>query len=194
VRVSERTRTYRIWLNLRDRCNNPNNIRYDRYGGRGIKCCKRWNSYKLFLKDMKECPPGLSIERRDNNKGYNPKNCYWGNSRQQSRNTSRNIKLTFQGRTQVLGDWADELGIDRVTLQHRIYAGWSVSLALTAPVPYHGRRYKIKPQLKTEITINGKTLGVTDWARLVKTPSATIHGRLYRGWSDKEAVYGKKSL
>ncbi len=177
---------------MRDRCNNSNNSHYSRYGGRGIKCCKRWDSFKLFLKDMGPCPTHKhSIERENNDKGYNPGNCHWGTSEEQSRNNSRNVKLTFQGRTQVLGDWADELGIDRVTLQHRIYNGWSIKLALTAPIPYHGRRHKIKPPTKTKITIDGKTLGVTDWARLIGVSSATIHGRLYRGWSEQSAVYGK---
>jgi len=193
MKVADRTSEYRIWLTLRSRCNNPKATGFHRYGGRGIKCCSRWDSFKLFLKDMGPRPSKKhSIERRNNDKGYTPRNCYWGTSKQQSRNNSRNVKITYKGRTLVLQDWAEVLGIKHETLQHRIYAGWPIALAFTVKPPYHGRRHKIKPEAKTKITIDGKTLPVTEWARKKGVLSGTVHARLYRGWSPREAVYGKK--
>ncbi len=44
--------TYKIWINMRSRCNNPNDTCYHRYGGRGIKVCKRWSKFKNFLEDL----------------------------------------------------------------------------------------------------------------------------------------------
>lgn len=75
------TITYKSWINMRQRCNNPNNPFYKDYGGRGITVCDRWNpkkggSFENFLKDMGECPPGMSIDRIDNDKlinGYSQK-------------------------------------------------------------------------------------------------------------------------
>src|SRR5215475_6407743 len=89
-----KTKTYRCWLHLRQRCQNPNDPKYPIYGGRGIKCCTRWNSYENFLADMGEPPtPQHTIERRDNNSGYKPSNCYWATVDEQAKNR-RNVKLT----------------------------------------------------------------------------------------------------
>lgn len=132
MRLEDRTREYRIWMAMRNCCNNTKGPRFYRYGGRGIKVCKRWNSFKLFLVDMGLCPTSKhSIERRNNNLGYNPKNCYWGTSHEQSRNSSRNKKITYQGETLVIKDWAAKLSIKYTTLWYRIRVGWPVQLAFT---------------------------------------------------------------
>lgn len=71
---------YSTWLSIRDRCNNKNNKYYNIYGGRGIKVCKEWDSFKVFLEDMGEKPESdkrLSIDRIDVNLGYCKSNCRW---------------------------------------------------------------------------------------------------------------------
>ena len=83
---------FNVWTAMRKRCNNPNHVRYHRYGGRGIKVCKRWEKFENFLADMGLCPYERgSIERVNNNKGYVPSNCKWLPRAEQSknRNTSR---------------------------------------------------------------------------------------------------------
>lgn len=69
------------------RCTNPNNWAWKYYGGRGIDVCKRWReSFANFLADMGERPRGLTLDRRDNDGDYTPKNCRWVTRAEQSRN------------------------------------------------------------------------------------------------------------
>ena len=84
---------YRIWTSMRERCNNPDCHAYSRYGGRGIRVCKRWDSFAFFAIDVGKRPAGLTLERRNNNRGYSPANCYWATRKTQQRNTCT-VKLS----------------------------------------------------------------------------------------------------
>lgn len=88
------TSTYHIWLAMRGRCLTKTNPAYKDYGARGITICERWAEFANFLEDMGERPVGLSLDRRDNTKGYSKQNCRWATSQTQNRN-SRNTKLTL---------------------------------------------------------------------------------------------------
>ena len=89
----KQSKEYRVWGGLRSRCNNPKNASYENYGGRGISVCERWNDFRNFLEDMGERPPGLEIDRIDNDGNYEPGNCRWATSKQQKENR-RKPKLT----------------------------------------------------------------------------------------------------
>jgi hypothetical protein len=78
--------TYRCWGNMLGRCEDPNAGDYFNYGGRGITVCKRWHKFENFLADMCECPPKLTIERKNNNKGYYKRNCKWATRKEQAAN------------------------------------------------------------------------------------------------------------
>lgn len=82
--------TYSTWGSMLNRCNNPANRSYPRYGGRGITVCDRWRDFDNFLADMGEKPAkGMSIERLDVNGNYEPGNCVWATPTIQARNTRR---------------------------------------------------------------------------------------------------------
>lgn len=79
---------WKIWRGMLNRCNNKNYHEYRYYGGRGITVCKRWLDFESFFKDMGDRPQGLTLERKDNNKGYYLGNCKWATRIEQNRNHS----------------------------------------------------------------------------------------------------------
>ncbi len=80
------TKTYAAWQAMRDRCNNPNIKCWKNYGGRGIKVCPEWDDFTVFLRDMGEASPGLSLDRIDNDLGYFAENCRWTDRKTQNMN------------------------------------------------------------------------------------------------------------
>lgn len=88
------SRTYRCWTNMISRCENKNVPAWRHYGGRGITVCKRWrSSFVAFLKDMGESPDGLTIERKNNSKGYSKLNCVWATYTEQNNNRRTNHRF-----------------------------------------------------------------------------------------------------
>jgi hypothetical protein len=116
---------YRSWNSMVTRCHCPNHKNYKHYGGRGIEVCNEWRSFATFYADMGPRPsPKHSLDRIDNEKGYEPGNCRWATREQQCRNTSRNKRITINGTTRLLCDWEKETGIKGNTLIYRLSAGW----------------------------------------------------------------------
>lgn len=130
-----KTPEYYVWIAMKGRCQNPQNPSYVHYGGRGIKICKRWLiSFEKFFSDMGARPSKRhTLERKNNARGYSPKNCEWATARQQLRNTRRNVVVTLNGKAQCLTDWANHFGINIATVRWRISAGWDIDSALKTP-------------------------------------------------------------
>lgn len=95
----------------------------------------RWDSFEAFLADMGECPSDShTIDRINNNRGYEPGNCRWATMKEQQNNRKNNRRLTYEGETLTLQQWADRTGLDRKTISMRLdRLGWSVERALTTP-------------------------------------------------------------
>ncbi len=128
-----KTRVYSIWQGIKSRVNNPNETVFRYYGGRGITMHKRWqDDFLEFLKDMGLPPTDKhSIERIDNSKGYEPRNCRWATQKEQNRNKRQNVVISFMGKTHCLSQWVEELGLNYSTTYHRLKRGWSTERALT---------------------------------------------------------------
>lgn len=94
-----RSRTYKSFIAMKTRCNNPNTPYYENYGGRGIKICKRWDKFENFLADMGERPEGESLDRINNNGNYTPSNCRWADKSTQQINQRirRDNKSGYKG-------------------------------------------------------------------------------------------------
>ena len=118
-----KTVEYRTWADMKDRCSNPKNNNFHRYGGRGIKVAREWvDSFETFLKDMGKRPSkDLSLDRINNDKGYSKNNCRWATTEQQANNTSRNVSFIYKGKKQTAKELAELAGIKLKTMQGRIY-------------------------------------------------------------------------
>lgn len=116
-----KTTEYRVWVSMKQRCLNPKNTNYHRYGGRGITVCKRWEkSFLSFLKDMGLRPLNYSLDRINNNGNYEPSNCRWATKEEQSNNMAKNIKFKFYGKLLGMRQIARIVGIKEVTIKTRI--------------------------------------------------------------------------
>lgn len=125
-----------VWVSMRERCGNPKDVSYHRYGGRGIKVCKEWQeSYPSFLAHVGRRPSSEhSIERINNDGDYEPNNVRWATKVEQCNNRRTNHFLEFNGKRLTLAQWQREVGIHSLTIRRRIVSGWSVEKALTTPV------------------------------------------------------------
>lgn len=130
-----RTELYSRWSCMMERCYRPKCNGYERYGGRGIRVCKRWHSYENFKQDMGPTfRSGLTLDRKDNDKDYHKDNCRWSTWAEQARNKSnpRLILRTYQGKLLPLTKISELTGIALVTLSARVRRGWS-DARLTLP-------------------------------------------------------------
>lgn len=127
---------YDTWNHIRDRCHNPRNPGYYKYGAKGIRVCQRWlDSFEAFLQDMGRRPSNEhSIDRKNNKLGYEPDNCRWATRKQQMNNRANTVWIGCGGLTLTLSDWAHVMDMPYTTLWARLNGKkWTVSRALTTP-------------------------------------------------------------
>lgn len=175
-----KTPIYRIWKRMRTRCNNPNTGNDARdYMQRGIKVCKRWDKFENFYSDMGECPPGHSIERINNNRGYSPKNCKWIPLFDQASNTRRSVFITYKGARKTISQWERHLGFNQGVLKRRLLNKWPVKKAIiTLPRIRIPKNIRFRSQVRI----------LAEWANYLKINYSVLHARLYTlNWSVKKA-------
>lgn len=129
-----KTRIYKMWQNLKARCNCPSSNKFYNYGGRGIKACDEWQDdfmafYEWAMK--KGYSDNLTIDRIDSNGDYCPENCRFATYSQQSDNRRNTRTYTLNGETKTLKEWANITGLSLRMISARWERGWSAERALT---------------------------------------------------------------
>lgn len=142
-----RSRLYRTWERIIQRCHNPNSNVFSDYGGRGIIVCDEWRADYTAFRDWALAnghADGLEIDRwPDNNGPYAPDNCRWATRAEQLRNTRSNSNHTAFGETKCMVDWVADprCVVSSHCLRYRLKNGWDFPTALTTPPLLRGQRY-----------------------------------------------------
>lgn len=144
-------RLYGIWKGIKSRCTNANDVGWRNYGGRGIAVCDEWrDDFEAFKRWALSngYSDHLSIDRIDVNGNYCPENCRWATAKEQGNNTRVNHRLTLNGVTHTIAEWAVKTGISEALIQWRINSGMTIEEALTRPVRKLRRHF---PRIEVEI-------------------------------------------
>lgn len=132
------TRLYRIWNALIQRCNNKNHFAYKYYGDKNITVCKEWMNDFIVFYDWAMSSgysDELTIDRIDTKKSYCPENCRWVNRKVQANNRSFCKMIEYNGRTQTLMQWCEELKLNYKLIHSRLYRlNWTFEKAISTPV------------------------------------------------------------
>lgn len=120
------TRLYSIWRSMKGRCYYKAHKAYDNYGGRGITVCSEWRDNFEAFHDWAMAngyADNLTLDRRDNDKGYSPDNCRWATRIEQMRNRTITVFIEYKGKAKTIPEWAEELGMEAKTLYCRYDRG-----------------------------------------------------------------------
>ena len=135
--IKENFKLYKVWIGIKQRCNNPKSSSFNDYGGRGISICEKWESkfedfhYWAISKGYKE---GLTIERVNPNGNYEPTNCIWIPKKEQSNNRTSSVVISYQGITENASYWSEKTKIPSNVITQRIRRGWSEEKTLTTKI------------------------------------------------------------
>ncbi|MDP9090309.1 MAG: hypothetical protein M3O26_16405 [Pseudomonadota bacterium] len=127
-------RLYWVWAAMIQRCHNPSNAGYERYGGRGITVCDRWREYKNFAADVGVRPDGMTIDRPENNKGYGPDNFRWADRFVQAGNRRYCIMVPDGNESVPLKEYCRRHDLIYRPIAKRVRNGWSVKDAISIPL------------------------------------------------------------
>ena len=142
-----RTPTYHSWQAMKNRVKLASKAKW--YAG--IKLCYRWQTFSNFIADMGARPNGMTLDRIDNGKGYEPGNCRWATVSQQQSNKRSNVILELHGKRQCVDHWANELSIPKARIHKRISLGWPVERILSTNMFHENKgRRRIKTQAESE--------------------------------------------
>lgn len=136
------SRLYNVWQAMKSRCYYEKSEMFKHYGGRGITVCDEWkNSFISFYDwsikngyDENAERGQCTIDRIDVNGNYEPNNCRWATIKQQANNTRRNHLIKYNGKTQTVSQWANELGVEPDSIFSRLQKGFTEEEALSLKV------------------------------------------------------------
>ena len=143
---------YNKWGSMKTRCYYPQSKDYKNYGGRGIKICDEWLNYDNFRNWSISTgyQEGLTIDRIDNDRNYEPSNCKWITMKEQQRNKRNNRIITYNGKSLTLVEWGEIYNINPDRIGARLKNGWSVEDALSKEVksPMKKKIENLGPEMK----------------------------------------------
>lgn len=130
-----RSTEYNSWASMKSRCSNKKHPNFKHYGGRGIVVCQAWHaSFSAFLRDVGPSPgPEYSLERVDNDRGYEPGNVRWATPLEQAQNTRASHLVEVGGETLSVHAWSRRTGISVSSIYSRVKRGWSWPEAVSTP-------------------------------------------------------------
>lgn len=209
----------RRWQNMMDRCYDTNCSAFKNYGGRGIKVCEDWHNPYAYVAQLPEGYfEGAHLDRIDNDGDYEPTNVRWVTAKENHQNRRSSVMIEFNGKTQNISTWAEEIGINPGTLHTRLQIkGWSVERALTEGVmgphermkkarntrlndmrkerglpedgPYITKRSLIPKRVMRRVEYNGAMYTMAQLSQVTGIPSNKLRKRiLERGWTVERAV------
>ena len=172
------TSMYRRWNGIKSRCRNSNHPHYDRYGGRGITVCDEWaDSFEVFYRDVGDPPSSKhTLDRINNNKGYEKGNVRWATRKEQSNNTSANVWVEHDGKRMTWSQWADYLDVPYDLLMARVRKREPVEEILKQ------RKNKKRGEV---ITFDGKSMSLRDWEKVTSIKYQTLYWR----WTHTKKLY-----
>jgi len=136
-RKGKKSSEYSVWAGMIHRCSVNCNRSRD-YHDRGITVCEQWrgkNGFEVFLAEVGRRPSSEhTLDRIDNDRGYEPGNVRWATSKEQARNRRNNRLLTINGITKCIAEWADESPVTQIRIRARLNNGWDAQTAVFAPV------------------------------------------------------------
>lgn len=175
-----KSRLYSIWCDMKNRCYNPNIKNYKHYGERGIEVCNEWkHNFVEFEKWAlaNGYKDNLTIDRKNVNGNYEPSNCRWATSKQQSTNKTTNRHISYNDKTLTISEWSKIIGISSNALSKRI-SKWGIERALST-IPINNI---------TLYEYNGETHNLAEWCNILNLEYTTIHSRIKKhNWSIKKA-------
>jgi hypothetical protein len=183
-----RTRLYRIWRAMHFRCYQRSHEAWERYGGRGITVCDQWHGYGPFREWALSggYAADLTIDRIDNDRGYEPSNCRWITLQDQQRNRRDNIKVSAFGETKTAMEWSRDprCQVGYIGLLTRLRRGEAPEAAITQP-----SRTTVVPQ-RIVIEALGEAKSPEAWAAdpRCKVGIASIYWRASKGWEGERII------
>lgn len=166
------------WDSMIQRCHNEKDTGYSDYGAKGIFVCDRWrNSFPEFA--MWALSNGyqehLTIDRINNSRSYNRKNCRWVTLKDQQNNRTNNVNIRVGTQNKTISQWSDVTGVPASTISQRYHGGirgvglFKESLGKTGlkNISYESRLYRVRFEK------NGKKV----YSKSFKTLSSAIKAR-----------------
>lgn len=179
---------YGVWASMLSRCTSKTNAVWKNYGGRGIKIHPRWTKFENFWSDMGDSyARGLTLERRNNDAGYEPLNCYWATRLQQGANKRNNRRIHTPWGEMTVNEASRRSGIKRATLLHRVvHQDRQEDRLFDLPAP-------IRSPYQT--LFNGESMTLGELARRTGVRCRLLKDRIVgSGWTPEKAVHTSKNL